>query len=169
MARLSIAGLILVCCCLNASDTLARPFRVGVAVWSGYPDSVEGFREGVDSVLANREIEYVVRNAGADKATQYAIAREFAEQKLDLVYSLTTPGTSIIKEVLHPDTPIVFSIVTYPADSGLIESMEYSGNNLVGTSNYVPLSNYVELLKKMLPRLFSIGEESLIPRFRHQT
>ena len=57
---------------------------------------------------------------------------------MDLVYSLTTPGTAIVKEVLPSDTPIVFSIVTYPADAGLIESFEYSGNNLVGTSNYVP-------------------------------
>ena len=44
-----------------------------------------------------------------------------------------------------------FSIVTYPADSGLIESFEYSGNNLVGTSNFIPLKNYITLLKLMLP------------------
>ena len=48
-------------------------------------------------------------------------------------------------------TPIVFSIVTYPDDSGLIESFEYSGNNLVGTSNYVELTNYTKLLKTILP------------------
>jgi len=48
-------------------------------------------------------------------------------------------------------TPAVFPIVTYPADSGLIESFEYSGNNLVGTSNYVELTNYIKLLKTILP------------------
>jgi putative ABC transport system substrate-binding protein len=47
--------------------------------------------------------------------------------------------------------PIVFSIVTYPADSGLIESFEYSGNNLVGTSNYVPLQHYISLITELVP------------------
>ncbi len=70
---------------------------------------------------------------------------------MDLVYSLTTPGTIIIKEFMPETTPIVFSIVTYPADSGLIESLEYSDNNLVGTSNFVPLKNYVNLLTLLLP------------------
>ena len=76
---------------------------------------------------------------------------------MDLVYSLTTPGTAIVKEVLPSDTPIVFSIVTYPADAGLIESFEYSGNNLVGTSNYVPLFTYVKLLQTMLPTAKSVA------------
>lgn len=70
---------------------------------------------------------------------------------MDLVYSLTTPGTTIIKKIMPETTPIVFSIVTYPADSGLIESFEYFGNNLVGTSKYVELTNYVKLLKTILP------------------
>jgi len=74
-----------------------------------------------------------------------------------MVYSLTTPGTTIIKETLDPATPIVFSIVTYPADSGLIESFEYSGNNLVGTSNYVPLRHYIQLLQAVLPDTKSIA------------
>ena len=44
-----------------------------------------------------------------------------------------------------------FSIVTFPADSGLIDSFEYSGNNLVGTSNFVPFKLYVDLFSAVLP------------------
>jgi len=97
-------------------------------------------------------ITYILKASNTDKELQQEIANQFKYLNVDLVYSLTTPGTIIIKDTLPPETPIVFSIVTYPADSGLIESFEYSGNNLVGTSNYVPLKHHVDLLTNLLPK-----------------
>ena len=47
--------------------------------------------------------------------------------------------------------------MTYPADSGLIESFEYSGNNLVGTSNYVPIGHYLSVAQLLLPSVSSIA------------
>ncbi|MBM3300119.1 MAG: ABC transporter substrate-binding protein, partial [Deltaproteobacteria bacterium] len=76
---------------------------------------------------------------------------------VDLVYSLTTPGTTIIKDVMPPTTPVVFSIVTYPVQQGFIKSYESSGTNLVGTSNYVELDNYVKLRKALLPQLKTLA------------
>ena len=128
-------------------------YSIGISVWSGYPDSVRGFKDALATagLREDQGVQYIFRNAQGNKARQQEIAREFRELGVDMVYSLTTPGTIIIKEQLPDTTPIVFSVVTYPADAGLIESLEYSGNNLVGTSNYVPLNNYVSLLKNLLP------------------
>ena len=121
--------------------------RQGIQRWFWRPvDSSEG-----------RNIAFLQGEAGADKALQRRAAAGFKAANVDLVYSLTTPGTSIVKEVMPPETPIVFSIVTYPADSGLIESFEYSGNNLVGTSNYVPLRHYLRLLQLVLPSARSVA------------
>ncbi len=69
-----------------------------------------------------------------------------------MVYSLTTLGTVIIKEALPAETPIIFSIVIYPVDSGLSEAFDYSGNNLVGASNFIQLHHYVGLLTLALPQ-----------------
>ncbi len=133
--------------------TADKKYRIGLSVWSGYPDSVRGFKESLQQagLIEGQQVEYLYRNAQTDEKKQRAIAAEFASLNVDMVYSLTTPGTLIIKDQLPESTPIIFSIVTYPADAGLIESFDYSGNNLVGTSNYVPLKNYVKLLKKLLP------------------
>ena len=109
-----------------------------------------GFVEG-------KNVKYIHGKSGPSKEKQREIAQGFRDADVDLVYTLTTPGTTIIKEVMPQDTPIIFSIVTYPADSGLIESFEYSGNNLVGTSNYVPLLNYVRLLQTILPDAKSVA------------
>ncbi len=133
----------------------STPLKIGISVWSGYPENVSGFKESLKKggYIENENVTYLYRNAGGDKQKQTEIAKEFRDEKVDLVFSLTTPGTILIKEHLPETTPIVFSIVTYPSDAGLIESFEYSGNNLVGTSNFVPLKNYVNLLKKAMPEV----------------
>jgi len=133
--------------------------NIGLSVWSGYPDSIKGFKAALSEggLIEGKHVNYVMGNSGGDKVTQKNIAQQFKAANLDLVYSLTTPGTVIMKETLPSTTPIIFSIVTYPADSGLIESFEYSGNNLVGTSNYVPLHNHVNLLATMLPKAKSVA------------
>jgi putative ABC transport system substrate-binding protein len=137
-----------------AMGQTTKPVAIGLSVWSGYPRSIAGFKEAMveGGYVEGETVTYLHRNSGANKKRQRSIAEEFRDKGVDLVYSLTTPGTIIVKEVLPDTTPIVFSIVTYPADSGLIESFEYSGNNLVGTSNYVPIKNYVDLLRTILPQ-----------------
>ena len=137
----------------------AKEYTIGLSVWTGYPDSITGFKEALakEGFLDGKNVRYLLKNAHADSAKQTEIANSFAEQKVDMVYSLTTPGTIIIKDILPDTTPIVFSIVTYPVDLGLIESYDYSGNNLVGTSNFVPLKNYISLLKSVLPAAKSVA------------
>jgi len=144
---------------LFSTFAYSAEYKVGLSVWSGYPESVKGFKEALaeQGFIEGKNTKFIYRNAKADKQNQLEIAQEFKNKKLDLVYSLTTPGTVIIKETLEANTPIVFSIVTYPADSGLIESFNYSGNNLVGTSNYVPLIHYVDLLIKLIPNVKKVA------------
>ncbi len=143
----------------TADATTDEVYKIGISVWTGYPTSVKGFKESLAAggLVEGKNVEYLYGKSDIDQEKQRRIATWFKEEHVDLVYSLTTPGTAIVKEVLPSDTPIVFSIVTYPADAGLIESFEYSGNNLVGTSNYVPLFTYVKLLQTMLPTAKSVA------------
>jgi len=131
----------------------ANEYKIGLATWSGYPNCVQGFKDGLASkgLIEGKQVTFIEGEIGADKNLQRTVANHLKTQNIDLVFSLTTPGTTIIKEVMPATTPVVFSIVTYPADSGLIESFEYSGNNLVGTSNYVPLYHSIDLLLGVLP------------------
>lgn len=139
--------------------TLSAEYKIGLAVWSGYSECVQGFKDALASkgLIEGKQVAFVQGEVGADKILQRKVANNLKAQKVDLVFTLTTPGTTIIKEVMPADTPLVFSIVTYPADSGLIESFEYSGNNLVGTSNYVPLFHSIDLLLAVLPTTKSVA------------
>ncbi len=106
--------------------------------------------------IEGKNVQYL-NGVSGDIPKQIKIANLFKEFKLDLVYSLTTTGTIILKETLPPTVPIIFSICTYPSDTGLIDTIDYSGNNLVGSSNYVPLENYVRLLNDFLPNTKTIA------------
>jgi len=144
---------------LFSQATYAKEYTIGLATWSGYPKCVQGFKDALKGrgLVEGSQLTFIEGEIGADKALQKTVANNFKKQNIDLVFSLTTPGTTVIKEVMPDTTPIVFSIVTYPADSGLIESFEYSGNNLVGTSNYVPLSHSIDLLLNVLPATKSVA------------
>jgi len=45
--------------------------------------------------------------------------------------------------------PIVFSVVTYPVEAGLINDLEESGNNIVGTRNYISIENQFDFFGKI--------------------
>jgi len=139
--------------------SLATDYTIGLATWSGYPQCVQGFKDALSTrgLVEGKQLTFIQGAIGGDKILQRKVANKLKKQNIDLVFSLTTPGTTIIKEVIPTNTPIVFSIVTYPADSGLIESFEYSGNNLVGTSNYVPLFHSIDLLLAVLPTTKSVA------------
>ncbi|OMH30430.1 ABC transporter substrate-binding protein [Motiliproteus sp. MSK22-1] len=144
---------------LSRESRAEESYKIGLAVGSGYPESVKGFKEGLSAagLTEGKNVQFLYGKKGIDKNLQRTVAEQFKKAKADLVYSLTTSGTAIVKEVIPPQTPIVFSIVTYPADSGLIESFEYSGNNLVGTSNYVPTSHYLSVAQLLLPNISTVA------------
>lgn len=137
----------------------SRVYKVGISEWTGYPDSVKGFKDAMTKagLVEGSNVVYLDQLSAANPIRQREIGKFFNAEAVDLVYSLTTPGTLIMKQVIDQTIPIIFSIVTYPSDSGLIESSEYSGNNLVGTSNYVEITNYIRLLQIALPQARSIA------------
>lgn len=155
MSVLRLLVLLISLICIN--HTVASDYLIGISAWTGYPESVKAFKNALTEAgfVEGKNTTYLYRESGGNLDKQVDIAMEFSRLGVSLVYSLTTPGTIVVKERLPEETPIVFSVVTYPADSGLIESFEYSGNNLVGTSNFVPLKNYVRLLKSILPNIKS--------------
>lgn len=121
---------------------------IGVSQWGSnreFARSVEGFKEGLadQGYIEGRNVRFVIRISETDPKKQREIIQSFINEKVDLIYSLTTPGTVIAKEITGQSKkpiPVVFSICTYPVESMLIESLNASRNNLVGTRNFVPFS-----------------------------
>ena len=81
---------------------------------------------------------------------QREIVQSFIDAEVDLIFSITTPGTLIAKEMTS-EIPIVFSVNTFPVESGVIDSLESSSNNLVGTRNYISVERQYSAFERIYP------------------
>lgn len=128
---------------LNSNKSSA--IKIGITSWvsnNEFKRNIAAFKGAFAKAgyIKGKDIVFIERNPNADKKKQEEIIKEFLKKKVDLIFSLTTSGTKIAKR-LAGKTPIVFSIVTYPVESGIIKSHKNSANNLVGTRNYISLES----------------------------
>jgi len=138
---------------------------VGISSWATNPEfdrSVESFKKSLaeKGYVEGKNINYIYGIPEANLDKQREIIASFIKQDVDLIYSLTTPGTIIAKELtgkMSTPTPVVFSICTYPVESNLIASLEKSGNNLVGTRNYVPFPQQYYAFEQLFPNTKSLA------------
>jgi putative ABC transport system substrate-binding protein len=123
---------------------LRKTFTIGIAQWVSSPEyqkNVNAFKAELArrGYTEGKNVRFLSAIAKADKTEQRRIITEFKKAHVDLVYSLTTPGTLVARDILST-TPIVFSIVTYPVETGVVAALSNSGCNAVGTRNYMPPS-----------------------------
>jgi putative ABC transport system substrate-binding protein len=139
---------------------------IGIASWNSqseeYKRNIEGFKEGLKKggFEEGKNVRFLIKSAETDKKVQREIIQSYVSAGVDLIYTLTTPGTLIAKGVTQ-SIPIVFSIVTYPVETGVVEALHRSGNNLVGTRNYIAVERqyplFEEIFSEMPHRIETLG------------
>src|SRR6267143_3775628 len=128
---------------------------IGIARWDDsaeYSLNIQGFKDGLQRMgfVKGISVSYLIENAHSNASKQRKIIKEFTDKKVDMIYTLTTPGTLIAKNETH-NIPIVFSIVLYPVDAGLIKNWYASENNLVGTSNHISIEKQFSFYSELVP------------------
>ena len=78
----------------------------------------EGFEDG-------KNIQIDFQNAEGDMALATSIGQKFANDKKDLIISITTPVSQAMAKT-NPDRPIVFCLVTDPVGAGLLKNPDGS-------------------------------------------
>ena len=133
----------------------SKKVTIGIAQWGSSPDyekNIEGFKAGLQEsgYTEGKNVTTLVKNADTNFYQQVQNVEFFVKNKVDLIYALTTPGALAAKSVTK-NIPIVFSIVTYPVEAGIIESLDSSGNNLTGTRNYIPPTRQYFYFEQIYP------------------
>lgn len=139
------------------SDKKIIYFSEWVSDQEEFSEAFTGFKEGLEN-KGYPENSYIIekRTADLDFAKQEEIAKEIALKNPDLVFSLTTPGTIEILEQTD-DIPVIFSIVTYPAEVGIVQSLLAPGGNATGTRNWVSARQQIDTFLSVYPQARSIG------------
>lgn len=108
----------------------------------------EGFIEGLkeNGFVEGENLEVDFQNAQNDNPTSQTIASNFANDKKDLIFAVSTPSAQAALNATQ-DIPIVFTAVTDAVEAGLVKSNESSENNVTGTSDAIPVDKSLELIK----------------------
>jgi putative ABC transport system substrate-binding protein len=159
MERRTFLGMIagrLLAAPLGAEAQQARVYRVGVILQGGpYSQAVDGLREGLRELGLEEgtQIVLLVRDAKGDLKVVEAAARELEQDRVDLIYAVTTSVTLATKRVTK-SVPIVFYAGADPVALGLVGSYRKPGGRLTGIHGQLTdlTAKRLELLKEMVPK-----------------
>ena len=136
-------------------DTARDPgeaFNIYMVVWRGETDVERGFQ----TFFRERGIpaEITILDLARDRSRIPAVLSEIRAAKPDLVHTWgTSTGLGIFgpREGAEPgqfldDIPGMFSLVAYPIEAGLVESLEDPGRALTGTAYLPPLQSQLDAI-----------------------
>ena len=144
------------------ADKKKDVFRIGISQFITH-QSLDATREGfVDELdkqgyVEGKNIEIDLQNAQGEQRNLKTISQQLAESS-DVVLAIATPSAQSLANTTQT-TPVIFSAVTDPVSSKLVESREHPGGNVTGTSDQSSdaISTQINLIKKVLPKAKTIG------------
>jgi putative tryptophan/tyrosine transport system substrate-binding protein len=115
----------------------------------------DGAKRGIVDQLkedgfAEPKVTYLIANAKGSKAKATEAIQKFSDENLDLIIAMGTSATLVAIKIIK-DTPIVFSTVYNPVESGIAKDLKSSGNNTTGVTTWFPLSKIMVFMKEFAP------------------
>jgi putative tryptophan/tyrosine transport system substrate-binding protein len=139
----------------------ARTFRVGISQFFSHPvidDYREGFKQGMAKagLVEGQGVTYDVQNAQFNMDTLRSIAQKFQADRVDMVFSMTTPATLATLNVIT-DTPVVFGLATDAKAAGILKDTAKPDRNATGVESWWPPDKHLEAMRKVLPNARRLG------------
>ena len=135
---------------------------VFMVLWRGETEVEEGFR--AHFAEAGVPIDITVRSLGRDVSRLPSVIEEIRRVEPDLVYTWGTsvtlgiagrdPGLADGPDDYPPmilDRPILFTMVSQPVRSRIIEAFGPTGRNVTGVSHIVPVETQVKAMMAYMP------------------
>lgn len=154
---LAVIGLALLGC---AKKSNAEQLKVGILQYVEH-DSLDEVRKGFIEELEKNgykdgekiKIDYL--NASADAANLSTMSSKITKSN-DYILAI---GTQVAQSLVGVQSgkSIYFSAVSDPVAAGIVESLEKPGAQVTGTTDAGPLSEQIELIKKVYPTAQKIG------------
>ena len=119
-----------------------------------------GFLEGLAEagIEEGKNLMVVFDNAQADMGTTSTIADSYVSQKVDLVCAIATPAAmSAYNACMNTEIPVIYTAVSDPAGAGLATEDGKSIGNISGTSDALPVTEQMQMIRQLLPEAKTIG------------
>lgn len=144
------------------ADLAAGSYKIGISQFAEH-GSLDNCREGFLAGLASQGIEdgknlhVDYQNAQADTGTASQIAESFVGS-VDLIAAIATPSAqSAFNAAMNTDIPTVYTAVSDPVAAGLANEDGTGTGNVTGSSDVLPVSEQLQMIRTMMPTAKKIG------------
>lgn len=145
------------------SATAEGSYTIGISQFAEH-GSLDNCREGFLAGLAEagivegENLTVIFDNAQADMGTGSTIADNFVAQNVDLICAIATPtAMSAYNSCMNTEIPVIYTAVSDPVASGLANEDGSSVGNITGTSDALPVTNQLEMIRQVMPEAKTIG------------
>ena len=136
-----------------------KTYKIGIlqiAEHSALDENRAGFVKALETAGIKVEIDY--KNAQGDVSHALTMAQKMTDEPVDLIFAIGTQAAQAAKQAAKDSNiPILFSAVTDPVGSELVDSLEKPGANITGTTDKTPTRAQLELFGKLRKELKTIG------------
>ncbi|WP_051188471.1 ABC transporter substrate-binding protein [Proteocatella sphenisci] len=140
----------------------AKKLKIGITQIIDHPAlnaSRDGFVQRLEELGIEADIS--MQDAQGDIANAQMIAEKFASDDVDLILSIATPTSQAAQNATKEAAiPVIFTAVSDPVFSGLLNNPEAPEANLTGVTDEISLENrraMFEILKELNPEMKSVG------------
>lgn len=148
---------------MMASPVMAQDFKIGICNYvddASLNQIVDNIQSRLEEIGKEKDVNFDVSydNCNADANVMEQIISDFQADNVDLMVGIATPVAMRMQSATEgTDTPVVFSAVSDPVGSGLVEALDAPGANITGTSDYLDTASIMKLIQAVNPDVKKIG------------
>ena len=102
--------------------------------------------------------DYTLYNGQGDATTLNQIGAELVGKGVDLIVPIATPAVKIMQSATEvTEIPIVFSAVSDPVGSGIVDALDAPGGRITGTSDALNTKGLLDLMLAQNPDTKTVG------------
>lgn len=149
----------------NSSDkgSTEASYTIGISQFAehGSLDNCRtGFLEGLAEagIVEGENLKVEYENAQSDTGAAGTIADSFVSQKVDMVCAIATPAAAAAYNAcMESEIPVIYTAISDPVSAGLANEDGTSAGNVTGTSDILPVSEQLQMIREMMPDAKKIG------------
>lgn len=145
----------------SSNDNSQEVISIGISQLIEHP-ALDSAREGFIDALKSegyedgKNIKLDIQFAQGDIPLTSTIADNFVSQDKNLILTISTASAQSAKNSTTK-IPILFTAVTDPVASGLLDDMNNPNENITGTSDMSPIKKELELGQTFFPNAKNVG------------
>lgn len=141
----------------QANPQDAKMYRIGFHLWKPgkiYDEAMNGIEDGLKA--DHIEYEKFVVQSNQTETDAVENLRMLDSMNLDVIYSLSSAATQIVKKI-GMYTPVIATVINHPASLSISDTDSGKEVKLSGTSYYIDVHKQLELYRDLFPQARKIG------------